>query len=350
MPSKPTISIVINNYNYARYLETAVESALQQTYPHVEVIVVDDGSTDGSRQLLEGYAERVRLVLKENGGQASALNAGYAASAGEIVLFLDADDALLPHTAERVASAWSQELSKVQFNLAIIDEAGRPTGRHVLPTELRLSPEDIRRHVMSKGSYETPPTSGNAFARRYLQHVMPIPEEEYRISADGYLFTLAPLYGPVVHLPEGLGLYRRHGQNSWALSRVAPELMARYVQLSLQLEGLLLREAAKFGFPIPPDLEYRHHGRMMHRLASLRLAPERHPVPDDEPLELAYHGMRALWRWSGRSLTYRVVWSLWFLLAGILPIRAARILMEWAFAPNQRPKLLRRASLPAMSR
>lgn len=350
MPSKPTLSIIINNYNYARYLETAIESALHQTDPPLEVIVVDDGSTDDSRQILAAYAGRVRTVLKENGGQASALNAGFAVSTGEIVIFLDADDALLPETAERVVEAWGPDCAKVQYNLAIVDEHGVPTGKQVLSPQLRLSAADIRRRVQVKGSYETPPTSGNAFARSFLQHVMPIPEHEYRISADGYLFTLAPLYGSVIHLPEPLGLYRRHGQNSWALSRLAPELMARYVELSLQLERLLLREGTKLGLPIPADLEFRHHGRLMHRLASLRLAPERHPVPSDKPLGLAFHGLRALWIWSGRSVPYRVVWSLWFLLAGTLPLKASRILLEWAFVPNRRPKLFRRVSLPAMSR
>ncbi|MCC2671779.1 MAG: glycosyl transferase, partial [Armatimonadetes bacterium] len=75
-------SVIINNYNYARYLPEAVESALAQTYPHTEVVVVDDGSTDHSRAVLAGYGDRLRTVFQENGGQASAFNAGFAASRG----------------------------------------------------------------------------------------------------------------------------------------------------------------------------------------------------------------------------------------------------------------------------
>ncbi len=83
--NKPLASILINNYNYGRFLHEAIDSALSQTYPHTEVIVVDDGSTDNSREIIASYEDQIIPVLKENGGQASALNAGFAASRGEIV-------------------------------------------------------------------------------------------------------------------------------------------------------------------------------------------------------------------------------------------------------------------------
>src|SRR5688572_2252661 len=89
-------SVVINNFNYGRFLGSAIESALAQTYPQIEVIVVDDGSTDESRSVIASFARRIKSVLKENGGQASALNAGFKASQGGVIIFLDADDTLLP--------------------------------------------------------------------------------------------------------------------------------------------------------------------------------------------------------------------------------------------------------------
>src|SRR5687768_5094018 len=92
----PLVSIIIDNFNYGRFLAEAIDSALAQTHGETEVIVVDDGSTDDSRAIIARYGERVRSVLKENGGQASALNAGYRISRGEVVLFLDSDDVLFP--------------------------------------------------------------------------------------------------------------------------------------------------------------------------------------------------------------------------------------------------------------
>ncbi len=88
------VDIVVNNYNYARYLPEAIESALAQTHQRVRMIIVDDGSSDGSRELLGSYEDRATVVLKENGGQASALNAGMERCESDVVIFLDADDLL----------------------------------------------------------------------------------------------------------------------------------------------------------------------------------------------------------------------------------------------------------------
>src|SRR5215213_900396 len=96
MKTEPLVSVIIDNYNYGRFLREAIDSALGQTYPRVEVIVVDDGSTDDSRAVIAAYGDRVVPVLKENGGQASAFNAGFAASRGELICFLDADDTFMP--------------------------------------------------------------------------------------------------------------------------------------------------------------------------------------------------------------------------------------------------------------
>src|SRR5258708_31977138 len=97
------VSIVINNFNYARYLAQAIDSALSQTATPVEVVVVDDGSTDNSREVIGGYGDRIVPVFKDNGGQASAVNVGFAHNHRQIVIFLDADDILLPMAAARVA-------------------------------------------------------------------------------------------------------------------------------------------------------------------------------------------------------------------------------------------------------
>src|SRR5260370_30307126 len=101
-------SIIINNYNYAAFLREAIDSALNQTWSPTEVIVVDDGSTDGSREIIATYGDRILPVMKENGGQNSALNAGFSASRGDVILFVDSDDALLPTAAEAAAGAFRE--------------------------------------------------------------------------------------------------------------------------------------------------------------------------------------------------------------------------------------------------
>src|SRR5688572_7501809 len=105
MPDTPLVSILINNYNYGRFLRQAIDSALSQTYGNIEVVVVDDGSTDESREIVVNYGERVRPVLKDNGGQASAFNAGFAASRGELIALLDSDDLFVAEKIEKCVAA-----------------------------------------------------------------------------------------------------------------------------------------------------------------------------------------------------------------------------------------------------
>src|SRR4030043_1501176 len=100
----PLASIIITCYNYEKLLPRAIDSALQQTYPKKEIIVVDDGSTDNSRHIINSYGDRIIPVFKENGGLNSATNAGFFASHGEIIFFLDADDIFSPHKGEQRAN------------------------------------------------------------------------------------------------------------------------------------------------------------------------------------------------------------------------------------------------------
>lgn len=94
------VSIIIPNRDYGRYLREAVDSALGQTYEPVEVIVVDDGSTDESRSVIRSYGGKVQAVLQANLGAPGARNAGISRAAGEFLVFLDADDSLLPDAVE----------------------------------------------------------------------------------------------------------------------------------------------------------------------------------------------------------------------------------------------------------
>jgi glycosyltransferase involved in cell wall biosynthesis len=337
------VSIVVNNYNYDRFLKETIESALKQKYAHTEVIVVDDGSTDSSRQIIARCGSCIIPVLKKNGGQASAFNAGFAASRGDIVIFLDADDLLFPSAATRVVSVWHSGVAKVQYNLEMIDAEGERLGFKYLRAELRPSSAGPRQLLLERGGYISPPTSGNAFARSVLTSVLPVPESEYRIRADGYLLTLAPLYGEVVSLEEALGSYRVHGSNAWfgRAEVIDAEYLRRYLLRDLQKEELIVSRALQLGFKVREGLVLRNHDHLKHRLASLRLTPDTHFAPRDRPLRLAHCGMRAVWKWPYFTWRGRMLWTVWFLLVSSLPLRFARVLFSWALFPTRRPALLR---------
>ncbi len=212
---RPRASVVVSSYNYARFLPEAIESALGQTCPDTEVVVVDDGSTDGSRRVIDSYRDAVRTILKENGGQASAFNAGFAASRGSVVLFLDSDDVLLPTAVDAALEALEPDGAvKAQWPLAEIDERGRPTGRLVPEEGLRGGA--LRSALIEHGleEYDWPPTSGNAWSRDLLDELLPMPEAPYRTCPDIYLGALARLYGHIEVLDEPQSFYRVHGQNN----------------------------------------------------------------------------------------------------------------------------------------
>jgi glycosyltransferase involved in cell wall biosynthesis len=211
-----TASVIISSYNYAPYLRAAIDSALAQADAHAEVIVVDDGSTDESPQIIRSYGQRVRAILKGNAGQASCLNEGFAASRGQVVLFVDSDDVLEPDAVRCAAEAMTPGASKVHWGLREVDRAGRVSSR-VVP-HAAVSAGDLRDAVLEHGPagahYTWPPTSGNAWARRYLDRVMPMPVADYRTCPDLYLCALAPLYGSVEAVRRPLGMWRVHGANN----------------------------------------------------------------------------------------------------------------------------------------
>lgn len=229
----PCVSIVINNYNYAQFLEEAIESALNQSYPNKEIIVVDDGSTDNSREIITHYSNRILPIFQANGGQGAAYNAGFAASQGDWICFLDADDRLIPNALEELIPLTRKEdVIKLQWHLRIIDENGRPDGI-VIPKD--DPPQgDLRERVLKDGPlYDwnfTPPGSGNLWSKRFLKQVFPMPESPYRNGADVYLVTLAPIFGLVLTAPSPLGDYRMHGSNNYSGRELDDERVLNYIQ------------------------------------------------------------------------------------------------------------------------
>ena len=204
----------LSSYNYARFLRHAIDSALAQTYPHTEVIVVDDGSTDDSPHIIESYGDRITSVLKKNAGQASAFNAGVRLSHGKAIVFLDSDDGLYPDAIEKaIARLREPGFSKVHWNLAIGDPDGTVHNELV---RSELSEGDLRDAVLHRGAdgYTWPPTSGNAWSRAFIDRAFPIPETEFNTCPDFYLATLAPLYGLVGRIATPLGFWRYHPINA----------------------------------------------------------------------------------------------------------------------------------------
>src|SRR5919199_4150504 len=281
------VSIVINNHNYGSYVRAAIENALAQTYEHVEVIVVDAGSTDSSRDIIHEYGDRVISVFKEAEGQASTCNAGIARSSGEVVFLLDSDDVLRPEIAAKAAAVFAadQEVSWVQFRLEVIDQYGAATGVLKPPGHQPRHSGDLRRYILSfPFDVMRMATSGNAFSAASLRQVLPIPEDIYRpTGVDWYLCPLLGLFGKTVFLDDVGGGYRLHGSNSNWYERPDEKIdvkgIRRDLELMLASSQSIGSYARRLGLPTPREIP--SVSMVADRMLSLKLDPAGHPIADD---------------------------------------------------------------------
>ncbi|OLL31619.1 glycosyl transferase [Burkholderia sp. SRS-W-2-2016] len=237
------VTIAICNYNYERYLAAAIDSALAQDYPATKVMVVDDGSTDGSRAIIERYGERVQTAFKSNGGQVSAYNHAIELLDSEYVIFLDSDDVLYPSAVSEVmrlfeAGAWA----KVQFRLDVMDSEGTRTGASVPNSE---PPPDCGKLLRAGWLYPSPPASGNAYRVSALRQIFPVPEEGVnRYGADFYAIYGVALTGPIATVPKALGGYRVHNAGSETVSFANSEQLTKAPR-AFSMRWAILRNLAR---------------------------------------------------------------------------------------------------------
>ncbi len=339
------VDIVITNHNYARFLPDAVESACAQTHPEVNVVVVDDGSTDGSQDVLRRFSDRVEVVLKEQGGQASAINAGVERCRGQVLLLLDADDVLRPQAAERVAAAFAADprLAKVQFPMAIVDVERRPTGE-VKPGGHLQAPVGDQRAAELAFPFDIAwlPGGGTGFRADAVRRILPIPEADYpRSGADWYLVHLTALLGDAALLGEVCAEYRIHGANSYELER--DEIDLEHVRESIAFARVTTRSlealADELGLERPRPL--LSCADLANRLVSLRLEPDRHPVPGDRRRALCADAVRATRRRFDVSAPMKGLLVAWFALEAMAPRALARPLAELFLFPGRRAQFNR---------
>jgi glycosyltransferase involved in cell wall biosynthesis len=335
-----SVDVVVTNHNYARFLPQAIESACAQTHPDVNVVVVDDGSSDGSQEVLRRYEDRVEVVLKGQGGQASALNAGLERCRGEVLLVLDSDDVLRPHAATRVAAAFAAapQLSKVQFPMAIVDAAGEPTGA-VKPAAHLQAPVGDQRRAELASPFDLPwlPGGGTGFRTEAVRRILPIPAADYpRSGADWYLVHLTALLGEAALLEEVCAEYRVHGGNAYEQDRDAIDL--DHVRESIAFAAATTRslEALADELALARPARILSYADLANRLVSLRLDPARHPIRGERRLALLADAVRAVRRRFNVGPTMKALLVLWFAIEASAPKPLARKLAELFLFPGRR--------------
>jgi len=342
MQEKPEIivSIIINNYNYGRFISEAINSACNQTYKHIEVIVVDDGSTDNSRDVIASYGEQIIPLLKENGGQGSACNAGFEISKGEIIIFLDSDDVLLPDTVQQVVSAFQSQpdVAKVQYRLQIIDAVGKLTEKIVPLPHWHMPSGDLREQMLREPNYIWPPTSGNAFAAAALRQIIPIPESLFKVAVDIYLNDLAVLFGSLISLDQVGALYRMHGTNDSQSFKTVHLALLRNDMMRMNVIHSKRKEILKKIYPSRIiDTESKDTKLFVGRTISLKLDPSNHPLKDNL-LFLCSRGFMCSVFLGQERWHVRLLLGFWFIAMYFAPKPMAQFLADNLLYDEKRGK------------
>lgn len=335
------MSIVIPNYNYGEFVAGAIESALGVAWPDVEVIVVDDGSTDDSREAIARYADRVTVIEQANAGPREACNAGFAVASGDVVIFLDSDDVLEPTIAEEVAKVWRPGISKVQVQMSRIDAEGRYLGSSFPAFRRTPTPEQVRHWMRTTSAYPTPPGSGNVYDREFLDGLFPI-DDRIGDSTDSACLAAAPFLGDVVTIPKPLVRYRMHGNNRSALLADTSRF-TRQVDRALRRHLLALDVSGDSGVAHPLAALFRGRHLLQLRIAERRMIGGPPPIPGDGGMRMLYDAIRSPFAPGPENVRERILISGWCLVVLTAPSALARRLVESRFR-QPRPAAPRTAS------
>lgn len=242
-------SVLIDTYNHERFIEQAIISVLEQDFPasEREILVVDDGSTDRTPEIVKKFEPRVRLLRKENGGQASAFNAGIPECKGEIIAFLDGDDWWAGNKLARVVQALAADPSVgiVGHGIVNVQRDGREQAE-ILRDGFRFQANTMEGALLFRRRGAFLGTSRMTIRADLLRRIGPVPEQ-IEIQADEYLFTLAAVLVGAQILPEALTYYRLHDANSFQLASNDPQKLRRKQKSLAALARSLSQQLETYG-------------------------------------------------------------------------------------------------------
>ncbi|MEO8657508.1 MAG: glycosyltransferase [Bryobacteraceae bacterium] len=289
--SRPLVSVIIPTYNRATTVISAIDSVLAQTYTNLDVIVIDDGSTDGTESLLEQrYSSRIRVIVQANAGPAAARNRGIDQAEGELIAFLDSDDSWLPTKLERQVELLNRAGSDVACclcNCKVIYPDGTTSTTFDIakampscPSGLWLNPSEVllTRFIMF---------SQAALVRRDVLRRIGSFDESLRFGEDYELPLRISLEGPWVILRDELVIYHASSPGSWA-------------QKALREEVRLRRDLVQIRQQIFERIISKSLGRGLRRLARLELSRAKRDLVHTQLIGKTTIGAAVL----GRSLRF----------------------------------------------
>jgi glycosyltransferase involved in cell wall biosynthesis len=211
---KPLVSIIITTYNYGLFIEKAIESVINQNFSSkdMEIIVIDDGSSDDTYEIVKKYKDKIKYIYKENKGQASALNVGFENSNGEYLILLDADDYFREDKVLKVVEEFEKygEVGYVGNGFKYVDKEGKEIRGEIRKIEFHNLKMDERNFYLIKNGLRGP--SGISLRKSHIIKILPIPED-LKYAADIYLNGSLLWFTNFSFLKDELTYVRIHGEN-----------------------------------------------------------------------------------------------------------------------------------------
>ncbi|MCS3904319.1 glycosyltransferase involved in cell wall biosynthesis [Methylohalomonas lacus] len=250
------ISVIIPAYNRGRYIRQTVESVLNQTYTNMELIVIDDGSTDDSRDILEGYGDRITLLEhdgRQNRGQSASINLGLDRASGEYLAILDSDDYWEPNKIESQVEYLEQhpEIGLVYGNGTAVSGNGEFLYNIYPPTHLE---ENKPEKVLLNCYFSLP---SNALMRMGLLRKAGYFDETLRAGQDHDMAVRIAEVARLAYIDEHLFHYRRHGES---ISKSNKGAVSRWNN------GFVILEKARKRYPYPPAVIRKRKAVLYFRL------------------------------------------------------------------------------------
>jgi hypothetical protein len=334
------LSIIIANYNYRDFVAAAISSALAVDWLDKEVIVVDDASTDDSRSVIAEFQRQVAAYFRPKSHQLGAHIFGFEQSAGDVIIFLDADDMLEPDVMAEVAKVWRPGVSKVQYRMNVIDATGRQLGTAIPQFPVTDDCEKLRQTFLRTMTYSTPPGSGNAYARDFVRTAFAMAPRTIPES-DAVLVTLAPMMGDVLTIRKPLARYRIHATNTWGMQSLEPAKIRKRLRQDAELALLFATVSQQLRLPLAHDPLSRSFNHLQYRFASRLVEPSGHPFPGDTVAGLGSHLMLSAIAYSQMRLRERAILLAWVIGCVLTPRHFRRHLILWRFVSTSRPAVIR---------
>lgn len=240
----PLVSVVLSSYNHAPYLPQAIESALGQTLRDIEIVAIDDASTDGSQDIVQRYADRLHVVLHEtNRGTYATLNEGIALTNAPYVAILNSDDVWLPDKLQKQAAVIESDprIGLVHTGFQVIDAEGNPIEGNPLGIRFHPNPQgDLLAELLTRNLFIT---SSVLFRRECIERCGAFDEHLFGMGDWDLWLRIAEHY-LIGYVPEPLTLYRLHRQNTMYQSErmLADDLWIHEERIRKRIPELLKRD------------------------------------------------------------------------------------------------------------